>query len=1017
MAKLFANKFNLDQLPDPVKPSSKVEQASNIRIEPVEKKSLETQALNAQLHSVDNQKANIPTSDEILARQGVRKSTSTQYVSTTKIEPFGTRPVNQGGTEVKKPKEQDKAVSNIVLNSIKYGSVITDPKTAIAKIEQGNRTTNPNIGVSKIDQGDKVTNPKIQISRADQTTKITDPKIEITKVAVGDKITNPYTIINKMRVSDTINTPKIVIKKAEKDEFIVDPKIAIVKTQNKSYITNPKLDIQKVDVGDKITNPNLKIKSVEVGSKITNPNTKIKQIQEGDKITNPNIEVAPIKVGNRITNPDIKVVRVTANELITNPKLEINKVIPGDRVVDPKTVINKVEAGDRITIPNMVLSQIKTTDVTTYVSAIQGVGVTKFFPKTISLKDRHKQYLLGTTRHLPEFIVSDYGTGFLTITSPKVVGKLSLVKAQKVNYEKFILKQGGVENEYKGIYSYINITKFNKAKYNQGSVTIKKYDKYISKKSPVDIKKLSTTSIITNPKTQVTKVADNLIIDPQIRINVNDKVTIITDPKIKTQLPKQNVTIVPFVEVQKVAKADQLITNPNIKVAKATNKQYIVDPKIKNKIPAKAGTLTVLPKIDLTTPTKEGKAVTNPKLQITKAKIGSLVTDPKTAPKLVSPGSQITIPQVPIVDSIEIGVLTKDPQIKPTKVEQEDNKKSTAKDVPQFGDTRYNTTAVFPNDPNAVSPTTGQIVDVTQFDPTAVFPSDSNPIPNFNSTQTGVAYNNQYTLDKKFDSTNLDSPLKQAGESDRPTLTVTYYDGSAVTQQRTTNFPLTTYGDATVQGGYRALSYAQIGQRSQSSTRRNLDFSYTDNSNTQNYYTALGIPSTGADTLNKAPDASAKDFVTIKIAGIQFRSYLKSFSDSISANYSDVTYIGRPDVLKVFKNTTRQISLGFIVAAFSKDELSGIYGKLHKLIKSTVVGSANGAYVIGPMPTITVGNWIKDTPVVVNSLKFDTNPTEYSWDVDGQMPQLVDVSLDITVLSANGGKQTFLQDGTYIDYA
>ena len=926
MAKLFANKFNLDSLPDPTKPSPTPVQASNIRIEPVEEKPLNTQALNAQLYTIDNQKANMASNDEILAKQGVRKSSATQYVSATKVEPFGDKVINQGGVDLKKSTDQYKkfllkqgGIEDILknvssfINPLKFGDRVLNQGQAKVKsaeeVKNAVVITNPNITVAKIGQGDKVVNPKIIISKTDQTTKITDPKIEITKLAVGDKITNPHTIVNKVKVSDVIKTPKIVISKTQKDQFITDPKITITKTQNANYITDPKLDIQKVSVGDKITNPNIKVKPIDAGDRIVDPNTKIKKVQEGDKITNPNIEVAPIKVGDRITNPNVKIIRVTANELITDPKLEIAKIVPGDRIVNPKTVISKVEPGDRITMPNMVLSQMRTSDVTTYKPSIKGVGVTKFFPRSISLKDRIQQPTLGTTRHLPEFILSDFNTGVITITNPSVVTKLSAIKTQRVNYEKFILKQGGLENELRGIYSYINILKFNKKKYNQGSITIKNIQKDIPKNSPVDIKKLSKASIITNPKIQVVKVVGSLITDPKIYINVDQKVSIITDPKIKVTIPKGDLIRVPETEIKDYAKYREFITDPQIKVTVVGSKRYTIDPKIKTKQSTKSGLLTVIPKIELTQPTKEGSAVKNPRVQITKAKIGSLVKDPKTTPRIVTPGSRTVIPKLTLT-KVTTGALTRDPQIKVVKVEAEDNKKSSAKDVEAFGDVKYDPTAVFPGDPNSISQTTGQIVTITQYDPLAVFPTSENSIPDFSSTQTGVSYNNQYTEGSAYDYKNQESALKAAGSTALPTLTVSYFDGSVVTQQKQASFPATVVGDPSTPGGYKALSYEQIQKRAQNSNRRSLDFTYseaTTGDEANAWRTRLGMPSTGEDTMYKSAGATGRDFVTIKVGNVQFRSYLKSFSDSISANYSDVTYIGRPDVLKVFKNTTRQI--------------------------------------------------------------------------------------------------------------
>lgn len=988
MAKLFASKFNLDQLPDPVKPSTTLVQASNIHIEPIEQKPLETQALNAQLRTVDSQKANISTSDEILARQGVRKSSSTQYVSSVKVEPFGTIPVNQGAVNIKKPKGVEDKTSNIVINSIKQGSIIVDPKVEIVKVEQGNKITNPNISTQKQLFEEKTTNPKIGIVKVDQKTKITDPKITIKQTQVGDRITDPNTIIKKTRVSEIINAPKIRIKEVKKDEFIVNPKVVINKVQDTS----------------KITNPNIEIKQVKVGNRITDPNIEIKQVSAGD----------------RITNPNTKIIRIQANELIVNPNTATKRVAADDRITNPNTVISKVNVGELITMPNIVLSQMKQTDVRSYQPDLTGNGNTKLFPRTINLEKRIKQALLGSTKHLPEYILSDQNTGFITITSPNVIAKVSAVKVQRIQYEKFILKQGGIEDILKGIISYVNPFKFGERKPKQGSVIIKNNQKFVNKTSPVEIKKLSTRTRVTDPKTVTNKIVPgSRTTDPKLRIDKNQKIQIIVDPQIQIELPKENVTRDPQTKITPPADIAALTTIPELKIKVLSKQSKIEIPKIKPAEPKKTAELLKIPNIKIEKANKPGTGVKNPRTQITKVKIGSRTYDPKIQPNIVKPGSRTTIPRLvlPLSDRTN---NVKDPQVKIVLFEPTDSKLSGVQDVPMFGDVVYNTLAVFPIDDTSI-PQNGQIVQNQQFDPYAVLPSNQSTATQLALTD-GTQYSNHYANSSKYDYNNQDTPLKNAGAAPIPTLAVTYYDGSPITQQKQVITPLTTYGDPNTQGGYRTLKYEQMQQRAQRNNRRNLDYTYSEATPAQEndyWRTRLGMPDNGADTLNGSVGATKNDFVKIRIKGrgatLQFRSYLKAFSDSVSANYADVTYVGRPDVLKVFKNTTRQVTIGFLVPAFSKDDLKGIYSKLNKLVQIATTGTKNGTYVDGPFLSVTVGNWFVDTPAVANSIKFDTNPTEYSWDVNYEVPQIVDVSLDLSILSDNNGG-VFLSGGTYINY-
>lgn len=154
---------------------------------------------------------------------------------------------------------------------------------------------------------------------------------------------------------------------------------------------------------------------------------------------------------------------------------------------------------------------------------------------------------------------------------------------------------------------------------------------------------------------------------------------------------------------------------------------------------------------------------------------------------------------------------------------------------------------------------------------------------------------------------------------------------------------------------------------------------------------------------------NGNDFVTLKIASltgggsVQFRAYISSISDSYSINWNDVNYIGRQDTMKTFKGVTRSLSLAWKVAAMTKADLSAMYVKLASLANIVAIGKSGGNYLIGPVAAITVGRWFRNTPCAVSSLKFDTQPAEYSWDIDTQMPHIIDVSMDMAILGDNTG--------------
>lgn len=209
-------------------------------------------------------------------------------------------------------------------------------------------------------------------------------------------------------------------------------------------------------------------------------------------------------------------------------------------------------------------------------------------------------------------------------------------------------------------------------------------------------------------------------------------------------------------------------------------------------------------------------------------------------------------------------------------------------------------------------------------------------------------------------------------------------------------------------GRYRTMAYAELQLAPRAST---------------NLVTHPGTTQTkGVSDVNYD-----KDFVDLVIGELKFRAYITNFTDSFTAMWSDLQYIGRQDVFKVFKGSTRSVSLSFKTAAFTKLDLNLMYQKLNGLVNNTMVGRIDPTYLRAPFTEITIGKWFVKTPCIVNSIKLDTQPTEYSWDVgdvrdrtgdsnpspDGlpeeqadprQLPMIVDVSMDFSILGDASGQ-------------
>ena len=148
---------------------------------------------------------------------------------------------------------------------------------------------------------------------------------------------------------------------------------------------------------------------------------------------------------------------------------------------------------------------------------------------------------------------------------------------------------------------------------------------------------------------------------------------------------------------------------------------------------------------------------------------------------------------------------------------------------------------------------------------------------------------------------------------------------------------------------------------------------------------------------------------------LSFKPYLTAFSDNWSPQFTDVKYVGRQDIQKVFSSVTRTVSVGFKVAAVNSKALKDMYIAVNSLIQATSVGTYGNPYIIGPTLKVTIGDYLTNTPCVATSLKIDTNPTEYPWEIsDGsQGTQFLDISMELFILADNNNN-IFRSTGKFI---
>ena len=121
-----------------------------------------------------------------------------------------------------------------------------------------------------------------------------------------------------------------------------------------------------------------------------------------------------------------------------------------------------------------------------------------------------------------------------------------------------------------------------------------------------------------------------------------------------------------------------------------------------------------------------------------------------------------------------------------------------------------------------------------------------------------------------------------------------------------------------------------------------------------------------------------KDVVNNKF--IIFRAILGGISDSISPDWSDERFIGRPDKVFVYKGADRTISFDFNVYPKTKQELPVLWDKLNYLV-GLCYPSWNKNKMVAPFIELTLGDMYNRTPGFLASLSIASQESS-TWELD-----------------------------------
>lgn len=178
-----------------------------------------------------------------------------------------------------------------------------------------------------------------------------------------------------------------------------------------------------------------------------------------------------------------------------------------------------------------------------------------------------------------------------------------------------------------------------------------------------------------------------------------------------------------------------------------------------------------------------------------------------------------------------------------------------------------------------------------------------------------------------------------------------------------------------------------------------------------------------------------------KSTKIFFRAFLDSFSDSHNAEWSGFKYTGRGDTFYTYQGFTRQVSLGFKVAAQTAQEMKFIWSKVNYLASLCYPDYNSAGLMRGNITLLTVGDYLFRVPGILNNVNI-TIPQDAPWEIamnepennaadkeQYELPHLCEISVSFTpilnVLARRGGSvplitpaskdNKFLKDYTNIE--
>ena len=138
---------------------------------------------------------------------------------------------------------------------------------------------------------------------------------------------------------------------------------------------------------------------------------------------------------------------------------------------------------------------------------------------------------------------------------------------------------------------------------------------------------------------------------------------------------------------------------------------------------------------------------------------------------------------------------------------------------------------------------------------------------------------------------------------------------------------------------------------------------------------------------NQTANADLKDFIKFRFYDIVnekfivFRAILEAITDTVTPNYSEESYIGRPDKVFIYQNVDRSISFTFSIYPKTKQELPVLMKKLNHLVGLCYPTFSQTERMQAPFMELTMGDMFVNTPGILTGLTV-TVEEQSTWEID-----------------------------------